>query len=117
MQTAYSDEPFLLLPEVKALSKHALRIFDTSVELRPPLKKMGNQPSQLNQCTLYKESIANECFALKVNLDSSSLDVQDLTLGKYVIKWVREEYLTQDQVNYKHKLIIEKFNPNSQYFI
>ena len=98
METAYSDEPFLLLPEVKSLSKHALRIFDTSVELRPPLKKMGKQPSQLKECTMYQESIANECFALKVNLDSSSLDVQDLTLGKYVVKWAREEYLTDDKV-------------------
>ena len=98
METAYSDEPFLLLPEVKSLSKHALRIFDTSVELRAPLKKMGKQPSQLKECTMYQESIANECFALKVNLDSSSLDVQDLTLGKYVVKWAREEYLTDDKV-------------------
>merc|ERR1712156_707711 len=99
MQTAYSDEPFLLLPELKSLSNHALRIFDTSVELRPPLNKVGNQPSQLQNCTMYQESIANECFALKVNLASSSLDVQDLALGKYVVRWVREEYLTNDKVD------------------
>ena len=88
MQTAYSDEAFLLLPEVKSLSKHAIRIIDTSVELRSPIRKMGKQPSQLKQCTLYHQSICNECFALKVTIPSGSLDVQELIIEKYIIKWV-----------------------------
>ena len=97
MQTAYSDEPFLLLPEVKALSGHALRIVDSSVELRYPMKRLGgqNQPSQLKDCTLYKDSVGNECYAMKVSradLASSSLEVQDLMLGKYILKWLREEH-------------------------
>ena len=54
---------------------------------------------------MYQESIANECFALKVNLASSSLDVQDLAVGKYVVRWVREEYLTNDKVRDKYFLI------------
>ena len=100
MQTAYSDEPFLLLPEVKALSMHALRIVDSSVELRYPLKRLGqNQPSQLKGCTLYQDSVGNECYAAKVtrsDLASSSLEVQDLMLGKYVLKWLREDYAEKE---------------------
>ena len=56
----HSDEPFLLLPELKSLSNHALRIFDTSVELRPPLNKVGKQPSQLQ--VFFEKGIKKKYF-------------------------------------------------------
>ena len=59
----HSDEPFLLLPELKSLSNHALRIFDTSVELRAPLNKVGKQPSQL-QVNCFEKGIEMETFKL-----------------------------------------------------
>ena len=95
METAYSDEPFLIVPEVKALSSHSIRILNSSVEVRPPMKSLNRSAmSQLAGCTMYKDSVANECYAIQVqrqDLASSSLDVQDLTLGKYIIKWIRED--------------------------
>jgi hypothetical protein len=60
------------------------------------MKRLGTQPSQLKGCTMYRDSVGNECYALRVSredLASSSLDVPDLTLGKYVIRWVREDHV------------------------
>ena len=79
LETAYSDEPFLLVPEIKALSEHPLRILNTSVEVRLPMRLLNDSVSQLTGCTLYKESVANECYAIQIkrqDLASSSLDVQ-----------------------------------------
>lgn len=76
MDTAYSDEPFLLVPEIKALSNHSVRILNTSVEVRSPMRLLNGSFSQLVGSTLYKDSIANECYAIQVKK-------QDLASSRY----------------------------------
>ena len=76
LDTAYSDEPFLLVPEIKALSNHSVRILNTSVEVRSPMRLLNGSFSQLVGSTLYKDSIANECYAIQVKK-------QDLASSRY----------------------------------
>ena len=76
LDTAYSDEPFLLVPEIKALSNHSVRILNTSVEVRSPMRLLNGSFSQLVSSTLYKDSIANECYAIQVKK-------QDLASSRY----------------------------------
>lgn len=70
MSTLYSQEPFLVVPQIKALSKHPIRILASQMEPRNPIKKMGKTPSQLKDNVLYQDSLSNECFALNVNLEA-----------------------------------------------
>ena len=38
------------------------------------------------------------------DLASSSLDVQDLTLGKYIIKWIREDEAAKNEADHHEEL-------------
>ncbi len=55
------------------------------------MQKLGAQKSQLKNCKIYQDSLGQECFAVKASTASSSLEVQDMTLGKYLITWARLE--------------------------
>jgi len=92
--SAFTDEPFLILPQIKSLSPHDLLVLDSWLEPRAPVRFVGegDRVSQLSGVEVTCDAICQECHPLVVNsedLPSSCLDVQDLSLGKYVIKWRR----------------------------
>ena len=67
LETAFTDEPFLILPELKSLSGHAVKIVDSSLEVRFPVRKMFPVASQLSGCVFEKDSVGSECFTLVVH--------------------------------------------------
>merc|ERR1712126_442410 len=97
LATAFTDEPFLLLPEIKSLSEHDLVVMDSWLEPRAPVRLVGggaSPPSQLTGVEVTKDAVCRECKPLIIkaeDLPSNCLDVQDLSLGKYVVKWRRRE--------------------------
>ena len=95
LATAFTDEPFLLLPEIKSLSEHDLVVLDSWLEPRAPVRLVGGaSPSQLTGVEVTKDAVCRECRPLIIkaeDLPSNCLDVQDLSLGKYVVKWRRRE--------------------------
>ncbi len=92
IQQACTDETFLLSPSLKALTPHVLEVVDSWTELRHPVRLEEETPSQLSGCILYESSVSRECYPLVVRKAEllSSLDVQEFSLGKYVVKWKRE---------------------------
>ena len=87
METAYSDEPFLIVPEVKALSSHSLRILNSSVEVRPPMKSLNRSTiSQLAGCTMYKDSVANECYAIQVHVHTYLIFMEKYSIEIWPVK-------------------------------
>ena len=66
LENAFTDEPFLFLPEIKSLSHHSVKIIDSWLEVKHPVQICGEKkiPSQLAGCVLYKDSIGNECYPL-----------------------------------------------------
>ena len=90
---AYTDEPFLVLPTLKSLGPHGIAVRDSWLEPRQPVTLEKEDESQLADCRLYQDCVARECHVAEVkgeDLPASSLDVQELPLGKYVVKWSRE---------------------------
>ncbi len=119
MQKAYSDEPFLLLPELKSLTSHSIHILDSTVEVRHPIRRVDNSlPSQLRGCTMYHESVGNECYALEIGrkdlTSATSIDMQDLVVGKYVVKWVRVENIqNKDEAELQEMAAVSTFELQS----
>ena len=88
-----------------------VKVVDTWLEVRHPVQLLNQQDdkhepsrrqhvnSQLAGCYLFKDSVGHECFPLVVRRSNlltnmaalQGLDVQDLTVGKYVVRWVRSE--------------------------
>ena len=90
---AFTDEPFLLFPQLKSLSCHELTVVDSWLEPRHPLQLVQPVTSQLKDCRVPKDSLCQECFPLIIrqkDMAPSDLDVQELSVGKYVVKWTRE---------------------------
>lgn len=107
-RTAYTEEPFLLLPRIRSLSGHAVTICDSWLEVRHPVRlarKMDSSPigSQLKDCHLFTDSECAECFPLVVKREDllfSNLDVQELPVGKYIVRWKRspdEQGLSEEE--------------------
>jgi hypothetical protein len=67
LESAYTDEPFLILPELKSLSRHALKIVDSGLEVRFPVRKLHPVSSQLSGCCFEFDSVGNECYPLVVH--------------------------------------------------
>ena len=83
ISNAYTDEPFILLPMIKSLSGHAIKIVDSWLENKQPIEICNHEklPSQLAGCTLNRDSVGTECFPLiarKENLIAQNL-------GKHII--------------------------------
>ena len=96
MRQIFSDEVALLFNQITSVSEHPVKIVDTKVELRPPVKLDPKNPSwtsQLSDLSLEQNCRAKECFPVVVAKDDlqENMDVSDLPLGKYVITWRRED--------------------------
>ena len=72
INNAYTDEPFLLLPMIKSLSCHPIKIVNSWLEAKHPVEICNKEkmPSQLAECLFNKDSIGTECFPLIVRKDS-----------------------------------------------
>ena len=78
ISNAFTDEPFLLLPAIKSLSCHPIKIIDSWLEVKHPVEICDKKkiPSQLADCLFNKDSVGTECFPLivrKNNLTSANL--------------------------------------------
>ena len=78
ISNAHTDEPFLLLPIIKSLSSHPVRIVNSWLEVKNPVEICSQDkiPSQLAQCLFHENSIGTECFPLivrKENLSANNL--------------------------------------------
>ncbi len=95
MQQAYTDEPFFLSPKLKALTAHPISILDSYMEPRPPLKLVcvGDHLSQIKGCVLGRDFETKECIPVMVRRQDllAALDVQEIAMGRYVIKWKRQD--------------------------
>ncbi|TRY69565.1 hypothetical protein TCAL_07632 [Tigriopus californicus] len=92
IKKVFTDETFLLCPQVKSITHHGIAILDSNVDIRPPMQLFNPTPSQLSQTNLYHHSIGQELYPLIVRRENllSGLDVQELVVGKYTLKWCRE---------------------------
>ena len=72
INNAYTDEPFLLLPMIKSLSCHPIKIINSWLEVKHPVEICNKEkmPSQLAECLFNKDSIGTECFPLIVRKDN-----------------------------------------------
>lgn len=100
IKKVFTDETFLLCPQVKSITEHGISILDSGVEIRPPMQLFNPTPSQLAQTNLYHNSIGRELYPLIVKRKNllSGLDVQELVVGKYTLKWCREGNETQSHL-------------------
>lgn len=89
---AFTDESFLLKPKLTSLSVHPIRIIDSWIEVKQPVrldisgssntaatsKKKTRQPSQLANAAMYQNSFGVEIYPLIVQKSDllSALDVQ-----------------------------------------
>ena len=78
INNAYTDEPFLLLPMIKSLSSHPVKVVNSWLEMKHPVEicNQDKLPSQLAECLFNKDSIGTECFPLivkKENLPANNL--------------------------------------------
>ncbi|XP_040569787.1 trafficking protein particle complex subunit 11 [Lepeophtheirus salmonis] len=91
----YTDEPFLCIPEVRSLCSGSIRILDCRIEPRFPVEKYseGEDDSSLKNSILFQKGLARDCFCLLVKRDnlSNHLDIQDITIGKYIMEWRRDD--------------------------
>ena len=72
INNAYTDEPFLLLPMIKSLSCHPIKIINSWLEAKHPVEICNKEkiPSQLAHCLFNKDSIGKECFPLIIRKDN-----------------------------------------------
>ncbi len=95
IQQAHTDEPFLLAPGLRCLTPHSLRVLDSWLEARAPLRpeRQPPPPSQLKGCLLGKASEAKEIFPVEVRRKDllTSLDVQVLH-GDFVFRRLALKY-------------------------
>ena len=81
LESAFTDEQFLILPELKSLSSHAIKIVDTGLEVRFPVRKLFPVSSQLSGSCMERDSVGNECYPLMVHkkdLIKDQVTVSDL---------------------------------------
>ena len=92
----FADEPFLLNPRMKSLSPHPIVVRDTFLDLKSDgfLRKSGNKfRSQLKNCELQRGVQVRESHSALVKKEDliAGLDSQEMSLGKYLVKWRRKD--------------------------
>ncbi len=100
LEQVFTDETFLLMPRLFSLSPHPLKILDSWLEARHPFRQDGIDdrqprfPSQLTGCRLCQDAEGRECFPLTVSkkdLLPLTLEMQECSLGKYAVRWTRDD--------------------------
>ena len=76
ISNAYTDEPFLLLPMIKSLSSHPVKVVNSWLEVKHPVEicNQDKLPSQIAECLFNKDSIGTECFPLIVRKENLATD-------------------------------------------
>ncbi|CAB3373976.1 Hypothetical predicted protein [Cloeon dipterum] len=84
---AYSQEPFVVLLELKCLSPWSLAIEDTNLELVQPLQNVGKTcQSQLQNEVLNTGEVGTEAYCVLAEKESE----QPVSVGMYTIRWRRK---------------------------